>query len=295
MTNTDPTIRLAVDPSNPGQFFACCGLLELADRLWAGAEGWFEGRHFCLQPIRDGIRPEASPSRLVDELARCRVTNSMTVGQIDRLAELSGMKAKERAKSEDLDAEKKALDSLRRESPIRLHAPFNLLIDWFLDDRAGGSRFKTWAGQQSVIDIATGMHRPLLDGKWLDIPPAEWLTRSVPADDLPFNFDSALSGQGSALDAGFSFDPLGFKMPTRPLLEFAAFVGLQRFRPMPVENENLYRFELWPIPLLPPAAAAAANGAAAVANAQQYEFRLLYRTKYLKSFLPAQPHRGDAP
>ncbi|TWW08183.1 hypothetical protein E3A20_26890, partial [Planctomyces bekefii] len=22
-----------VDPTNPGQFFACCGLLELADRL----------------------------------------------------------------------------------------------------------------------------------------------------------------------------------------------------------------------------------------------------------------------
>ena len=25
-----------VDPTNPGQFFACCGLLELADRLWQG-------------------------------------------------------------------------------------------------------------------------------------------------------------------------------------------------------------------------------------------------------------------
>ncbi len=30
--------RLTWIPTNPGQFFACCGLLELADRLWPGAE-----------------------------------------------------------------------------------------------------------------------------------------------------------------------------------------------------------------------------------------------------------------
>ena len=39
-----------VDPTNPGQFFACCGLLELADRLWPGAEGCFakEDREFTI-------------------------------------------------------------------------------------------------------------------------------------------------------------------------------------------------------------------------------------------------------
>jgi CRISPR-associated protein Csx14 len=34
-------IQLRLQPTNPGQFFACCGLLELADRLWNGAEGSF--------------------------------------------------------------------------------------------------------------------------------------------------------------------------------------------------------------------------------------------------------------
>jgi len=42
-------IRVNVDPTNPGQFFACCGLLELADRLWPGAEGWFEKGEFCVE------------------------------------------------------------------------------------------------------------------------------------------------------------------------------------------------------------------------------------------------------
>ena len=41
MSDTKPNITVNVDVTNPGQFFACCGLLELADRLWPGAEGWF--------------------------------------------------------------------------------------------------------------------------------------------------------------------------------------------------------------------------------------------------------------
>ena len=36
------SMRINVDPNNPGQFFACCGLLELAGRIWDEAEGWFE-------------------------------------------------------------------------------------------------------------------------------------------------------------------------------------------------------------------------------------------------------------
>jgi CRISPR-associated protein Csb3 len=34
MTHPEPNITIKVDVTNPGQFFACCGLLELADRLW---------------------------------------------------------------------------------------------------------------------------------------------------------------------------------------------------------------------------------------------------------------------
>ena len=48
MNRPIPSIRVKVDVTNPGQFFACCGLLELADRLWPGAEGWFEEGHFAF-------------------------------------------------------------------------------------------------------------------------------------------------------------------------------------------------------------------------------------------------------
>ena len=56
MTNPEPSIRVKVDPTNPGQFFACCGLLELADRLWPGAEGWFGvGEQVWQVPLSENI------------------------------------------------------------------------------------------------------------------------------------------------------------------------------------------------------------------------------------------------
>src|SRR6266446_4280053 len=106
MNTPNPAIRIAVDPTNPGQFFACCGLLELADRLWQGAEGWFEGQQFWLQPVDAEKQPTATPAGLIDQLTRCRVTNTMTDAEVGRLTVLSGMKAKERAKNDDLEAEK---------------------------------------------------------------------------------------------------------------------------------------------------------------------------------------------
>src|SRR5262245_60125720 len=37
------SIQVAVDPTNPGQFLGCCGLLEFAARIWpeVAVEGWF--------------------------------------------------------------------------------------------------------------------------------------------------------------------------------------------------------------------------------------------------------------
>ncbi|MBX9582152.1 MAG: hypothetical protein K2X87_17750 [Gemmataceae bacterium] len=56
-----------VDPSNPGQFFACCGLLELADRLWpGGAEGWFAPGEFH-------IACGGTLAELLNALVSCRV------------------------------------------------------------------------------------------------------------------------------------------------------------------------------------------------------------------------------
>ena len=49
MSDLPRKITITVDLTNPGQFFACCGLLEIADRLWPGAEGWFDEPNFCIE------------------------------------------------------------------------------------------------------------------------------------------------------------------------------------------------------------------------------------------------------
>jgi CRISPR-associated protein Csb3 len=286
-----PAIRLTVDPRNPGQFFACCGLLEMADRLWGGAEGWFQDRAatFCLAPMSETA--EADAEQLIRALAECKLTNTMSEQQVRRRKELGDKKKKEMSQSEE--EEKKQLDKLWREKPLVFHAPFNLRVDWFTDERAGGDRYKTWAGQQSVIEIARAMKKPIEDGGWTGVPPTDWLSRTG-GEGVPFNFDSNLGAQSSSIDVGFSLDPLEMGTRTRPLIELAAFIGLQRFRPYSEPSVNLHTYTAWTIPLLPEVAAVAAAGRLEVAEWPRFEFRLLYRTKYLKSFLPAIPSRGDA-
>ena len=198
---SEPAISVPVDPTNPGQFFACCGLLELADRLWGGAEGWFDGQgfKFFLRPTK--ICGNSTAPTLFSKISLCPLKNTMTELQLQRRNSVQSMRKKP-SDTDELDAEKKALDSLWRESPIILHEPFDLRLDWFFDKRAGGSIFKTWAGQQSVADIAFGIHDALQASDWIAIPPEDWLVKSTSADCLPFNFDSNLATVGSDLRSG---------------------------------------------------------------------------------------------
>ena len=280
---SQPSIVIPVDLTNPGQFFACCGLLELADRLWPGAEGWFDGNRFSL--CRCGTLDDIHGA-----FREMTIDNTMCESDRARVKELAAIKEARKLSPEE-EADKKRLESLRRELPIVLHGPVRLHIDWFTDNLAGGSRFKTWAGQQSVLDIAQNMHRSIDSGADL------WGSRRK--SGLPFNFDSDLGSQGSALDIGFSFDPLAGSELTRiegackPALELLSFVGLQRFRPREVQGQNRFVYVAWTTPLVPSVAATVACEAVPLANCKRYAFSLLYRTKYLKSFLPATRTEGD--
>jgi CRISPR-associated protein Csb3 len=288
MPTPSSLISIPVDLTNPGQFFACCGLLELASRLDEDSLGWFDEGVFQLSTNR-------SFKMLMDAIRHVEVVNTMTAQNKTRLAELSVMPKKEREK-DGLEEEKKELDALRREEPIAFGSPFQLRIDWFHDEFTGGSRFKTWAGQQSVLDIATAMHAGL---KHVDNEDGSSLWHLVRGGGLPFNFDSDLGGQGSPIDLGFSSDALAGNETTRiesscrPAIEILAFIGLQRFRPREIPRQNRFIYVAWQQPLSPAVAAACVCQAFKTENARAYEFRLLYRTKYLKSFLPAIPFQGD--
>ncbi len=290
------SICINTDPTNPGQFFACCGLLELADRLWGGAEGWFENGEgtFCIQPLHLEGLSDPAYLEFVNAIAHCTLTNTMTNSQLQRRELLSSMPKHKVDDDPALKSEKKILDSMWREAPVVLGAPFNLQIDWFIDNLAGGDIFKTWAGQQSVIDIVDDMRNCATTDGSEPISLENWLFRRLSSNCLPFNFDADLGGIGRDRDVGFSFDPLkniniDVNIQIRPLIELLAFVGLQRFRPMRIGSENRFRYWLWFDGLVPELAAPAACGLLELPNSSIFEFRLLYRTKYLKSFLPSTP------
>lgn len=288
MTRPTPTVSVPVHLTNPGQFLACCGLFELASRVDDAAEAWFCDGQFQLAA-------RVTLQEIVDLLRRAAIENTMTAAQTKRFDELSAMTKKERESLAGLEGEKKALESLRREAPVKLTGSVSLLIDWFTDAFAGGTRFKTWAGQQSVLEIARAMHRGLGDA---GIEDESNLWSGARGIGLPFFFDADLGAQGSALDVGFSFDPLSESETTRirgmsrPALELLAFIGLQRFRPYEIAGGR-FVYVAWSSPLPVSVASAVACRAVVLGGDIAHEFRLLYRTKYLKSFLPGIPFKGD--
>jgi CRISPR-associated protein Csb3 len=185
MSEVRAPLRLPVDPTNPGQFFACCGLLELADRMWAGAEGAFSsaGREFTIIAGKElGAGSEAA---LLASLASCDIMSSMTDERLAVLKRLLNQGKSSRSET-DLAVERELKEQWKRER-ITFGDPFGISVDWWSDDRSGGSSFKTWAGKQIVLDLVRGMQAALRSPEWTSLPPASnvptgstWCPRNGP-------------------------------------------------------------------------------------------------------------------
>ncbi|HIC90292.1 MAG TPA: hypothetical protein EYP04_12940, partial [Anaerolineae bacterium] len=101
MSSPNPTFSVRVDVTNPGQFFACCGLLELAHRLSPGAEGFFDfdkdGPLFKVDfPYRGG----PSLKDLLKQLRSCDIV---------------GLTEEERRERKELEKERKERKRERQE------------------------------------------------------------------------------------------------------------------------------------------------------------------------------------
>jgi len=249
----EPNITINVDPTNPGQFFACCGLLEIAHRLTGQAQGWFrnEDREFC-------ICADSSLEAIVQTI---------------------------------LDATIQSLDEKDDKAPP-LHfqaSTFSMRLDWWNDTLAGGSVLKTWAGQQRVEVIYEKLRVNLRKVYEQGISP-NILAISLCDDSIPFYLNSVTGTHSSSIDVGYSLNALNGNQMTRltstvmPATEVFAFIGLQRFRPSQVKRR--FHYHTWRVPRTPLVAATLQHLSDEEVTA--YAFELLYRTKYLKSFLTAQ-------
>ena len=247
-------VSVQVDVTNPGHFFACCGLLELAHRKWPGAQGWFHRVTPAFELAVGGQKGELG--ELVDILGMCNISGT-------------------------------------DERNVHIGKPFSLLLDWWQttdDDRL--KPLKTWAGQQKPDTIAMAAQHALRTSSIAngsDLFNYNDVLRDPKASGKkkiePFYFDPRRFA--SALDTGFSVDTQGLETPAHPAVELLALIGLQRFHPMPssVSKWN-FEYRTWPEPLDAPVAAAVASCSAPIQGSKQYRFSLGFRDnqKRYKSF-----------
>jgi hypothetical protein len=259
MTSSSPDIVLDVDLRNPGQFFACCGTLELASRLWRGSEGWFvkEGPGIVFQ-----VATYSGHNDPLGEIIRQLCDSAVLV----RLAD------------------DHAAQSQADRKPVVI-VPFCLRLDWWVDSYRGGdkSELKVWAGQQTPERNLKALREA-----WREIraqEPDERRVRSLFQKRWPmtgrFGFDPSASWE--ALDIGFSPDEQGIGALTSPATEILAAIGLQRHRPLPAEGGGRrFVYYVWKNPVEVTVAPAAMGGVSCALAA--YEFPILMRNAQYGSF-----------
>ena len=247
MNHPNPSLSVNVEVTNPGQFFACCGLLELAHRLRpeGGTVGWFADGQFFLAP---GGACSASIEQLLNAVIECHVQS----------IEVADSKT----------------------DPIRLGDPVGLRLDWWLRPDGSTNLFKTWAANATSHQMFCKWREPLkrtlasLNGQYEQIL---FLSDRVQGS---YGFDSDLGWD--ALSVGFSLNEhAGLKaLPTRPAVELLGAIGLQRFFPNFDEQVQVVRYATWHVPLSAPVARVAVLGIVPSTTLHRLRTRFVYRGSF---------------
>lgn len=276
MTSAEPTFGVRADARNPGQFFACCGLLEVAHQLWQGAEGWFDAtdRHFFILVQRSN----ATLASLLEALRYCDVsglTDQERQEQNALEAEKRRIKKEKGTFPQEQENRRKELGQRARKGSLTLGDPVALRLDWWQssDDQATP---KTWAGRQEIHRIVHSAQQALpCDRDLQALLDHACVMRDGTKPVEPFYFDARRFSH--ALDAGFSLDVIEAETLAHPAVELLSLIGLQRFRPVLHAGKKqkvkaLCDYWVWQRPLGAAVAAAVTCGGAAVPERQRYRF-----------------------
>lgn len=294
----EPSITIDVNVTNPGQFFACGGLLELAERLWPGVEGWFNTENTCFN-LCVSMDVPCTLSNLADRLIKAGIEGELSMEEQTDLDNLESQKralAKEGKRlSKNTEQRRSSLDKRRREGALAFGEPFNLRVAWWQEQSDDVP--KTFAGRQEVLQMALAMlaklSKAIQENRPLDY---RCLLQTVNEDASetteekrksmrrakskvePFYFDARRFTH--ALDLGFSLDVQEkmIRATATPMTELLALVGLQRFRPqMKAVGKRRFEYFTWNQPLNVEIASAVACGVVQMPWQQCYRFRLLSR------------------
>lgn len=249
MSRQRPSFTVNVDVTNPGQVIACCGLLELADRVWPGAEGWFDRRRFYVSA------PDVSATLgvLIDHLLGVQASPGKICGLIR-------------------GSDGKPVDP-NKVIPIEIGEPINLRLAWWLDElRSVFTPLKLWSGRQSSWDVfrqlrEAGKRRQTVDERIFDAPAP-----------LKSRFGLDPRSAWGALDTGFSPNTLDMTVATFWATELLAAIGLASFV-IPQNNSEL-GYTTWPGPLPVEVARIAVAGLLPIPGQEHFKFRLVKRGSF---------------
>jgi len=272
--NQNPTLSINVDLCNPGQFFACCGLLELAHRLTPFSQravGWFkaskqENMNFHIKAFITEHKP-ITLHLIIESLKQCFIVNRGGDG---------------------------------KEGPIFLDEPFHMWIDW-RKAYPQNSIVKTWAGQQVLFRIAQALQKAICTT--VSEPyNKDFLNISGPVKTDNNKKDMAVTAFNIAksenvIDAGFSADKLSDRILSHPAIitEFLAMIGLQRFCPATGKQRLTRSYFAWDIPLPAPIAASVVFGPFSGIQPIAFTFRMYERDSEgrYKAFSTAKQFQGE--
>lgn len=272
MNNPEPTICVNVDVTNPGQFFACCGLLELADRLWPGAEGWFDESKFLL--ICEGTLSNLLHNLVIQTPIEVTRYNGSGLEIKPIIAPIALCCDDSLIPTITLDAWMK-IQNLRGVLAIVANRPWNL-----------------WSGQQTsngiwcaLRDVLATQLSKIEDTNLQNIFSHRMFQKGR------FGFDPGPAW--NALDAGFSPNEQGMQVDSSAAVELLAAVGLQRFRPTVSEDLESFVYVTWTQPFSPSVAAAAMCGAVPTSQSLTLRGSIVSRGQYAALGQSHPVHEGE--
>lgn len=251
---------IPVDLLNPGQIFACMGLLEAADVLLGGARGGFE-----WSPSSDCFHVHTGG----DENPVAVVVDFVTAAEVKWISHGHDLKERDGGETEVREGIAASVDPKAADLPGVLRGRCNgriceIAFGFWAD---GSSRFattfkKSTNGASSHVRLKNALAAI-----------KQWDTESVVSD--PFNRDARteslfrLDPRGSVdpIHGGFSPDTLrkgdkgglDVRVATYPICELLAILGLEHARPERLDG-NRFAYCVWDC-LLPPVLARAAIAA----------------------------------
>lgn len=258
MSDASPSVTIEIDPLNPAQFFACCGLFELLSAINMNALACFE---------QNPQRPRRASFKL----------HSIDASQLS--AAMSALKEAEISASADFTGGEAPVQIAIRDIGI-------IVLDWWLSlERDKKSDLKLWAGNQTTQKLVQ------------DMLTAEWGSDMTTALEyrLPMSGRFGLDPRSAwnTLDFGCSLNEEvkkrdGKNAYTYPATEMLAAIGLQGFRPRQQARKG-FLYSLWSSPIPLTVARAAAAGALPKADNYEFEFEVAKRSGSYSYFTFAQP------